>query len=961
MVEKIVHKQYDGGFGMIDRKEQFLGRLSLLIIMSLFLLGGYGCSGGDSEELYQQGVTAMEADKPDEAIIWFKKALQVDPESGLTHYKLGMTFRQKGNVRQALGEYNRALLQDPQLKEARKSLAFLLVEAHALEQVAEVCGEYLEINGDDEEIYILLGNALAYSKKIDKAIEVMQKAAATYPDSIPVQVNLAKMMVAGGKGSEGRGLIEKVAKEHSDDIQVQMALVQVYQKIERFDLAVMVLEEMKKRFTDSPLPYLAQAQLALKKAKPARAKEILQSAEEAGINDPGIFRLYAMISHRQGEKDTALSYFEKAVKFAPAEQVQLNKMILVDYLTHLKKYKEAQEALESIIAGDEKKKGLKSKVVELFLAQGEYEQARTSVEELLKENAGDARGHFLKGLMMMKEKEIVDAREQFSKAKELAPESAENQFLYGLTFMDESQDISITEITEALKKNPEMVQARMALAELLAKKGDYKASLDEIDKVITKRPDDLKVRALRVSVLLAMKKPDAALIDAKFLMEKEPDVSWHVFRLAEIYFQTKAFDKALPLFLQLREVKPESVQLLNRIVGIYMLTKEPDKAMDVVDSYLSKNPDNSKALVIKAKVYLSQGYRDLAENVLVPVAAEGKDADVLVMLAELYRSKKEDEKTLEYYTKALQLLPKNIGILMKIADFYLKNGNNTEAIHYYEMILQEKDDFLPAMNNLAYLYGESGEKLDRALELATKVAKLVPDSPDVADTLGWIYVKKKAYSQAEPYFEKAYEKKPDNVAVVFHLAVLRYFQNKRQDAKLLLEDAIAKGLGGSDLVEAQKLLVDIEQLEHKRLEAIAAQNDGATAKAIGLFEEILAEVKGDGISESSLAMLYVEQGGDTAKAMELAQKSYNVKPKDALRADALGWIYYYQGSLLLAKKYVEEALQVDESYGPAWLHLGAIYLKKEDVAAAAKALERAEEMTLSVADRKQLEAFKKEL
>ena len=940
---------------MICTQKQIVGRLALLACLLLTLVGGYGCSGDNPEELFQQGVSAMEAGNPDEAVIWFKKALQEDPEMAMAHFKLGQVFRQKGDSRQAYGQLSRAVQQDPTLKDARKEMAFVLVENRALTEAVEVCKEYLEVNGDDEDIYLILGNSLGYTKKLDEAIEVMTEAIGKYPDSTAIKVNLAKMMVAGGKVAEGRELLEKVASENPEDSTVQMALVQVYQKIERFDLMVMTLEQMKKRLPESPLPYLSLAQLALKKNQPDQAKEILSEAENTGIYDSGLFRLYAMIVHRQGDSETALNYFVKAVDVAPEAQLQLNQMILVDYHSYLKNYKEAQEILETIIAADESKKALKSKVVELFLAQGEFEQARSSVDALLKENAGDARGHFLKGLMMMQDKDVVEAREQFSKAKELAPDAAENQFLYGLTFMNESQDISITEISEALKKNPELVKARMALAELFAKKGDYQASLDELDKVIAKRPDDIKIRALRISVLLKMNKPDAALADAKLLVEKEPKVSWHTFRLAEIYFSTKDYDKALPLYKQLMEEKPESVQVLNRIVGIYMLKKEQEKAMDTVDSFLAQHPDNTKAIIVKAKVYLSQGYLDLAENVLLPVAEKGEDVAVITMVAELYKAKKDNAKALQYYKNALKVVPDNVRIMMKIADFSLNNGDNSEAIKYYEMILEQKNDFLPAMNNLAYLYGESGENLDRALELASSVYRKLPGNPDVADTIGWLYVIQKKYSEAEPYLLKAIEKKPDTAAIVYHLGVLRYHQKKQQDAEVLLNDAVAKGITGKELSGAKEILAEIEKFTTQLRMAITAKEAGDSTKAINLYEEILKREGFNGVAAADLAVLYAEQSKDIKKALELAQKAYDAKPTDAQRADALGWVYYHQGSLLMAKKYVEEALSNDESYGAAQLHLGAIYLKKEDAEAAKKALEKAGTMTLSTADKKQLE------
>ncbi len=946
---------------MVFLMKQNLLRSFTFLSLLLLILGSYGCSGENPEELFQQGVTAMDAENLDEAVIWFKKALQENPEMAVAHFKLGQVYRKKGDARQAYGQLSRAVQQEPTLKDARKEMAFVLVENRGLEQAIEVCRKYLEINGDDEDIYLILGNSLAYTKKLDEATEVMKEAVAKYPDSTSVRVNFAKMLVVGGKVDEGRAMLEKVATENPDDIKLQMALVQVYQKIARFDLAVMRLEQIKKRFPESPLPYLSLAQLALRKNQPDQAKEILMEAENSGIRDSGLFRLYAMITHRQGDSETALKYFKKAVDAAPDAQLQLNQMILVDYLSYLKKFKEAQEILERIIAADDTKKALKSKVVELFLAQGEYEQARASVDALLKENAGDARGHFLKGLMMMKDKEVVGARKQFSKAKELAPDVAENQFLYGVTFMNESQDISITEISEALKKNPGLVKARMALAELFAKKGDYQASLDELDNVIAKRPDDIKVRALRISILLKMNKPDAALADAKLLVEKEPKVSWHVFRLAEIYFFTKEYDKALPLYRTLLKEKPESVQVLNRIVSIFMLKKEQEKAMEIVDSFLARYPDNTKAKIVKAKVYISQGYLDLAENVLLPVAKQGEDVTILTMIAELYKAKKETAKAIHYYQNALKVVPDNIGIMMKIADFYLNSGEYSEAIKYYEMILEHKGDFMPAMNNLAYLYGESGENLDRALELATGVYRKLPENPDVADTLGWLYVINKEYSEAEPYLQKAYAQKPESPVIMYHMGVLRYHLKKLQDAEKLLHEAVAKGITDKELSAAKEILAEIEEFNKEFLVAVAAKERGEKEKAVILFEKILKRVGYNGVAAADLAVLYAEQGGDITKALALAQQAYDENPADARRADALGWVYYHQGSLLMAKKYVEEAIENDEQYGAAQLHLGAIYLKKEDIAAASKAFEMAASMSLSAADKKQLGILMKQL
>jgi tetratricopeptide (TPR) repeat protein len=940
---------------MMVCQRQFFLRLLMGMGLLTIMVGSFGCSGEDPSQLFQQGVDAMAAEKPDEAVIWFKKALQQEPEMALAHYKLGQIYHKKGEVKLAYAQLSKAVQQDPKMAEARKELIFLLVANRALEQAVKVCEQYLEINGEDEEVYLILGNSLAYLKKLDEAVKVLTVVNEKFPESQAAPTNLAKMLVAKGDVQDGRTMMENLAKENLDDIGMQISMAQMYEKLERYDLALLTLEALKGKYQDNPRPYYLLAQLSLKKNHLDQAKNVLLDAEQAGVMDSGLRRMHAMILHRQGDRANALRYFQKAVESATDATRQVNQMILVDYHSFLKNYKEAQEILETVIAEDDTKKGLKSKVVELFLAQGEFDQARSSVEALLKEDSGDARGYFLKGLMMMQEKDIVEAREQFSKAKELAPNAAENQFLYGLTFMEESQDISITEISEALKKNPNLLKARMALAELYAKKGDFQASLDELDKIIEKQAADSNARVLRISVLLKMGNPDAALADAQFLVEKQPEVAWHTFRLAEIYFFTKKYDKALPLYEKLQEEAPESAQILNRIVGINMLKKEHEQAMELAESFLAKYPDNGPAVMVKAKIYLSQGSLDLAENVLLPEADKGKEVAPLVMLAELYRTRNDAEKVVQYYRKALELVPDNVGIMMKLADFYLKSGEYPEAIASYEKVLQQKSDFLPAMNNLSFLYTEEGVNLDRALELANAVSRKLPDNPDVADTLGWIYVTKKVYSQAEPYLQIAIGAKPESPTIMYHMGMLRFGQKNRQDAEELLTSAIRKGLSGTELAKANEALAELGQLKEKFQKAVSEKEKGNASQAIELFEEILDSEGFSSDAAADLAMLYVEQNKDITKALELAQKAYDAQPANPHAADALGWVYYHQGSLLLAKQYIEQALVKDEDYGPAHVHLGAVYLKKEEPEAAKKEFEIAKSMNLSAADRKLVE------
>jgi tetratricopeptide (TPR) repeat protein len=57
------------------------------------------------------------------ALVHFKELLKIVPSSDDVYFEIGETYRAKGDVRSAIGHYNRALKMNPKNKFARKSLS----------------------------------------------------------------------------------------------------------------------------------------------------------------------------------------------------------------------------------------------------------------------------------------------------------------------------------------------------------------------------------------------------------------------------------------------------------------------------------------------------------------------------------------------------------------------------------------------------------------------------------------------------------------------------------------------------------------------------------------------------------------------------------------------------------------------------------------------------------------------
>ena len=77
-----------------------------------------------------------------------------------------------------------------------------------------------------------------------------------------------------------------------------------------------------------------------------------------------------------------------------------------------------------------------------------------------------------------------------------------------------------------------------------------------------------------------------------------------------------------------------------------------------------------------------------------------------------------------------------LGFLLEI------QGRFDEAQQQYQKALEFDPRTAAAANNLAWLYASRGGNLDVALQLAQAAKAGLPDSPEVSDTMGWIYLKK---------------------------------------------------------------------------------------------------------------------------------------------------------------------------------------------------------------------------
>ena len=114
-----------------------------------------------------------------------------------------------------------------------------------------------------------------------------------------------------------------------------------------------------------------------------------------------------------------------------------------------------------------------------------------------------------------------------------------------------------------------------------------------------------------------------------------------------------------------------------------------------------------------------------------------------------------------------------------------------------------------AANNLAWFYAESGTNLDRALELARVALRGLPESPEVSNTLGLVYLKKGSLELAIPALKMSVDKDPQNAMYQVHLGLAYAKSGDTARARQTLERALELKPDPSNAQEARTALASL--------------------------------------------------------------------------------------------------------------------------------------------------------
>lgn len=140
---------------------------------------------------------------------------------------------------------------------------------------------------------------------------------------------------------------------------------------------------------------------------------------------------------------------------------------------------------------------------------------------------------------------------------------------------------------------------------------------------------------------------------------------------------------------------------------------------------------------------------------------DNKDAWTCYRIGEAYNANGKTKEALAFYNRAVELAPFYHEFRNKYAGSLIQLKKIPEAKKMYEFILKENPKFVPALNNIGYIYYQNGDK-KKAIEYYNKAIALDPDYEQALLNKAALLLSENKFNQALVLARRVLKRNPKN-------------------------------------------------------------------------------------------------------------------------------------------------------------------------------------------------------
>jgi tetratricopeptide (TPR) repeat protein len=864
-------------------------------------------------------------------------------------------------------------------------------EAFAAQRYSQAEKDYREVLrlAADDPVAMRRLAILYYDQgQIAQAYPLLKKYASQQPDDAEMQVKFGLALFATGDYAQAREAALQALSKRPGDEQALSLLADTARSSEEIEDVRKSIEDLRKADQDRPSYHLALGSLDFKKGEKARAETAFKKALELDPKSSTAHVALAMLYWSNNDLKAADQVLKTAADLAPTNSPV--RMRYVDFKLRTGAAAEAKAMLEDINKQLPEYLPPRVALLKIACAEQQKEDCAARVQNILAQDPVNFEAVYQDALISAKKGDTSKAVRELEFLSNSFPRNALVRYqlasAYLLSAINASEvnvrnatESAENRVSEAIKLDPKLEPAVLLFAELKIRKGSAAAAIEPLRELIKERPKTAQAYYLLATAYSTQGQTTEAASTYQQMVALFPKDPQPPFLLGNVLLAQGQPTEARKAFEQSALISPDYLPATERLLDFDIADKQYAAAMGRAQLQIDKDPKRAQPWALRAKVYLAQ--RDFAHaepDLAKAIEIDPKFEAASLLLAQLYIATDRQEQAIQKLNAFVEQ-NKSVPALLQLASIYERTKNYTAARDTYEKLLAINGNNAIALNNLAVVYSERFDQVDKALDLAKRARTNFPNNPSFADTLGWVMFRKGDYRNALPLLQDGATKLTDNPEVQYHLAMVQYMLGDEAAARTALQKAVQLPSAFPQKEEAQQRLAILTMDTQTptgdaraTLEAFLRQQpkdpaaltrlarlqarEGQADQAINTYQKAIDANPLFAPALRDLALAYSARPADESKAFDMAAKARQAYPDDAVLAKTFGILNFKRGLYPQSAELLNQAAASRRDDADIQFYLGRSYQQLKRWDECKLALERALALNLPAASRADAQA-----
>ena len=739
-----------------------------------------------------QGKAADATHFADEAI-----AKSEDTETML--FKIGMLLAANDNYK-ALDLANRLLVKYPGDLKGR----FARIEAYiSLKQDAKAKVEVDDIVAKYPAAYLgTYYRALLLARAGDAkgAWGFAQTLPGDFRDAQPrIALMVAQMAVDSGNEETGASILNRMLTLNPGLVEARVRLATIRLKQNSPRGALDVLETVKNSADRSVLELLSDIYIKLNRNNDAL--DVLRRLDAVDKGRADVRRSIALLEIQMGQSDQGIKDLSQIVSRDPSNAALVGP--LVNALAQAGRTGEAL-AVADRLGTDPKKRPLALVFRGAVLAQQrDLAGAQAAFDKAVKSDPRSIEALSARANFLASQQRLADANNDLRTVLSLDARNMPAFLKLAEIAAQQGQDQEVRKILDqATAASPGDATARLSLMRFLVQRQKFKDALAVGGDLLRVQPNNTDCLALMGQAQFGLGQKKESVASYRRLVSLMPTSAAAQVLLGNALSATGDRVGAASAMEAAVKISPDLPEMKGAQINLLFSDGNVDAAVALARAFRAAYPGTAGDILLadtldRAKLH------DEAAAVLGKSLADKPNAAVLQRLIRFASLANDSKRAGDLMSTWLSKNPNDVGVRQDYASLLMQQNNNNQAITQFRVILRQDPNNVIALNNLGWLLQASDPK--QALSLLSHAQTLSPNSPDVADTLGWLKVQQKDVAGGLALLNRAHALAPQDGNITFHLVQALDAGGQREAARKLLASLLTSGASFSDKPAAAKL------------------------------------------------------------------------------------------------------------------------------------------------------------